>query len=146
MKSNFSALFAGLLFSIGLAISGMTLPARIFGFLDFAGRWDPTLLFVMGGAVVVNFGLFRLSRLRGAPLFHPKFVLPTRSRIDPALVGGAALFGAGWGLGGFCPGPLLVSVSTGAVPVLVLLAGVIAGIYAADGLSAIGRSRLRTSD
>lgn len=120
---------AGVLFAVGLAISGMTQPSKVVGFLDFTGEWDPSLVFVMGAAVGVTFILFRLSWRRGAPLFAPKFQLPTRRDIDGRLIAGSALFGAGWGLGGFCPGPVLSSVATGAADIFIFLASMSAGMY-----------------
>lgn len=113
MKSSSWAFFAGALFSVGLVLGGMTQPARVIGFLDFFGSWDPSLMFVMGGAVVVHFALFRVITKRRSPLFDERFHLPTRKDIDGRLVIGAALFGIGWGLVGYCPGPALVSLATG---------------------------------
>ena len=95
---------AGLLFGLGLAVSGMTDPARVIGFLDVAGAWDPTLIFVLGGAVVTTFIGYRLVWRRQAPVLDVRFQLPTRRDLDGRLLGGAALFGIGWGLTGYCPG------------------------------------------
>jgi uncharacterized membrane protein YedE/YeeE len=105
-----SALLCGWLFALGLGISGMTRPSKVLGFLDVAGAWDPTLLFVMGGAV--GLGLFMLPRIlkRPAPLFDEQFVLPEKRSINGRLLTGAALFGIGWGLVGYCPGPALVAL------------------------------------
>ncbi|WP_366655944.1 YeeE/YedE family protein [Fodinicurvata sp. EGI_FJ10296] len=108
-----TALAAGLVFGLGLTISGMINPAKVLGFLDLFGAWDPTLAFVMGGAVLVTLPGFRLLRRRGAPVFSQMFRFPTRSDIDPRLVGGSALFGVGWGLAGFCPGPALAALGAG---------------------------------
>ncbi len=110
MKTAIAALVAGLIFSLGLAISGMTLPSKIVGFLDVFGDWDPSLAFVMMGAVGVHFGTRLLVMKRERSLFQPRFVLPTRNDIDGRLLTGAALFGAGWGIAGFCPGPALTSL------------------------------------
>jgi uncharacterized protein len=118
VKGHLAAFGAGSLFAIGLAISGMTKPSKVAGFLDLAGAWDPSLAFVMVGAIAVHFVAYRLIRGRAAPLFDTKFYLPTRKDLDRRLVLGAALFGIGWGLGGLCPGPALVTAagaSTGAV-------------------------------
>lgn len=118
-------LLAGLLFGAGLVVSGMTLPSKVRGFLDFAGDWDPTLVFVMGGAVLVHLVAHRLVRERAHPLLADRFQLPTRKDIDARLVVGAALFGVGWGLGGFCPGPAVTSVVGGAPSVFAFLAAML---------------------
>jgi uncharacterized protein len=122
---------AGALFGAGLLVSGMTQPARVIGFLDVTGRWDPGLAFVMGGAVLVYAIAFR--RIRGgrwAPWFDGKLHLPTRRDIDPPLVIGAALFGIGWGLGGLCPGPAIVSAASGNLAGMAFVAAMLAGMYA----------------
>jgi uncharacterized membrane protein YedE/YeeE len=129
MLRQLPAFFSGLLFSIGLAISGMTMPENVMGFLDFTGDWAPELTFVMGGGVVVYSLAFRLITRRKAPLFEPRFAIPTRRDLSPRLLIGAALFGVGWGLGGFCPGPALTSLSTGASTVLLFLASMIGGMF-----------------
>ncbi len=108
-----AALLCGLVFGFGLALSGMLNPVRVLGFLDVAGDWDPSLAFVLAGAVVVSAGGYLLSRRLVRPVLAPTFDLPTGRRIDPRLVGGAALFGIGWGLAGFCPGPAIASLSLG---------------------------------
>jgi uncharacterized membrane protein YedE/YeeE len=123
---------AGVIFSIGLAISGMTQPHKVVGFLDFAGTWIPDLAFVMGGAVMVNFIALRLTLRRDAPVFAPKFGLPTRTDLDTRLIAGSALFGLGWGLGGFCPGPAITSLVTGTTPVLVFVGSMLAGMVVFD--------------
>ncbi|MBX3184281.1 MAG: YeeE/YedE family protein [Polyangiaceae bacterium] len=105
-----AALFAGLLFSVGLALSGMTQPAKVIGFLDLAGRWDPSLAFVMLGAIGVHFVLYRLVLRRPSPLFSGHFELPTRRDLDRRLLIGSGIFGVGWALGGYCPGPALVAM------------------------------------
>ncbi|HVR65060.1 MAG TPA: YeeE/YedE family protein [Verrucomicrobiae bacterium] len=110
MRTNLSALAAGLLFGLGLTISGMINPAKVLGFLDIAGDWDPSLLFVLGGAVVAATIGFRLVQRRQAPLFASRFHLPEASGIDIQLILGAALFGTGWGLVGFCPGPAIAAL------------------------------------
>lgn len=101
---------AGALFGVGLAVSGMTLPARVVGFLKFFAGWDPTLMFVMGGAVTVHLILLRLVLRREAPLFDSQFHLPVLTAIDARLLVGSAIFGIGWGLGGYCPGPGIVAM------------------------------------
>lgn len=123
---NLAALACGLLFGTGLALSGMTDTAKVLGFLDLFGAWDPDLVFVMGGAVCVTLVSFRFV-LRGRPLLAPGFSLPTRRDVDPRLLGGAALFGIGWGVFGYCPGPALSALVyldvTTAVFVVAMLAG-----------------------
>lgn len=101
---------AGLLFSLGLAVSGMTDPARVVGFLDVAGDWDPTLMFVLGGAVMTTFIGYRFVLKQPAPMLAGRFELPSRRDLDTKLLGGAALFGVGWGLSGYCPGPAIASL------------------------------------
>ena len=128
MKSAQLASFgAGLLFAVGLGLGGMTDPARILAFLDVFGRWDPSLALVMGGAVAVHGVLYALVRRRSAPLLAPRFYLPTRGDVTAPLVGGAALFGVGWGLAGYCPGPAVVSLASGALPPLVFTASMLVG-------------------
>jgi uncharacterized protein len=126
------AYLSGLLFALGLGISGMTHPAKVLGFLDFAGAWDPSLALVMGAGVLVNLVFFQLARRRGAPLLAPSFSLPWQTRVDGSLVGGAALFGVGWGLGGFCPGPAIVSAVGGAAPVVAFVVAMLASMAAFD--------------
>lgn len=130
MKSKLFALGAGALFAVGLAVSGMTLPSKVTGFLDVAGAWDASLAFVMMGAIAVHFVAQRIIRKRPMPLFDTKFHLPTRKDIDPRLVAGAALFGVGWGLGGYCPGPGLVSAASGSPGALVFVFGMTMGMLA----------------
>ncbi len=130
------ALFAGALFGLGLAVSGMMNPAKVIGFLDVAGEWDPTLAFVMGGALLVTIPAFRLTLKRSRPLLADGFVLPTRDTLDARLLGGAALFGVGWGLSGFCPGPAVAALTTGLAPVFVFVAAMLAGMALHAWLSA----------
>ncbi|CAM3443824.1 DUF6691 family protein [Halomonas lysinitropha] len=127
---------AGLIFGLGLAISGMTDPARVLGFLDLFGAWDPTLMFVLGGAVVTNFIGYRLVLRRKAPLFGNAFQLPTRQDLDARLIGGAALFGIGWGLSGYCPGPAFASIAGLTVPLLAMLIAMVAGWFLARAIPA----------
>jgi uncharacterized membrane protein YedE/YeeE len=122
-----SLFVAGLLFAVGLVVGGMTQPAKIVGFLDFAGDWDPSLAFVMVGAIGVHGVAYRLVTKRATPLFAPKFLVPTRRDIDVSLVAGAALFGVGWGLGGFCPGPAITSLGAGAANAVLFVAALLAG-------------------
>lgn len=131
-----SALLMGLIFGVGLAWSGMTDPMKVLAFLDLAGAWDPTLAFVMGGALLVNLPLFWLTRKRGRPLFEERFALPTRQDLDPRLIGGSALFGIGWGIGGFCPGPALASLGSGAPVVIGFVGMMLLGMWLADRIPA----------
>lgn len=126
---------AGLVFGLGLLISGMANPAKVQNFLDLAGAFDPSLIFVMAGAVVVTFVGFRLVLRRPKPVLAELFRIPTRNEIDTALIGGAALFGIGWGLSGFCPGPAVTSIPLLAQGTLVFVAAMIAGIVLARGLA-----------
>ena len=128
MPRTLVALFAGMLFGLGLAISGMTNPAKVVGFLDVAGGWDPTLAFVMGGALLVTVPAFRLILGRPRPILADGFALPTKSALDGRLLGGAALFGVGWGLSGFCPGPAVAALVTGLTPVFAFVAAMMAGM------------------
>ena len=122
------ALFAGTLFGLGLAISGMMNPAKVIGFLDVAGDWDPTLMFVMGGALLITVPAFRLILNRQRPILADGFALPTKSALDTRLLGGAALFGVGWGLSGFCPGPAVAALVTGLTPVVAFVAAMLTGM------------------
>jgi uncharacterized membrane protein YedE/YeeE len=131
-----AALLAGLIFGAGLVVSGMTKPSKVIGFLDLFGAWDASLMLVMGGAIGVHFFAYRFMRGRSAPLFAGKLAVPTRRDIDAKLVLGAAIFGAGWGLGGYCPGPALVSTAAGTVEVLVFVAALLAGTYGTAKLEA----------
>ena len=129
MNLLFTAFVSGLVFALGLGLSGMTQPAKVTAFLDFAGDWDPSLAFVMIGAIGVYAALYRLIRHLPSPLFSTTFALPARTDIDLRLVGGAALFGVGWGLAGFCPGPALTSLASGEPSVLLFVASMLAGMY-----------------
>lgn len=120
-------LIAGLLFGLGLLISGMANPAKVLNFLDLAGSWDPSLAFVIAGAIAVALPGYRLVFRRSGPLLDARFQLPTRKDIDAPLVGGAALFGIGWGLSGFCPGPAIVSLPLLATGTLAFVPAMVAG-------------------
>ncbi len=110
MKTALAAFLLGLLFALGLGIAGMTQPAKIIAFLDVTGDWDPSLLLVMASATLVYFLSYRRITKRRAPLLAEKFSLPTARRLDARLLAGSALFGIGWGLSGYCPGPALVAL------------------------------------
>ncbi|SDB82449.1 YeeE/YedE family protein [Paraburkholderia lycopersici] len=127
-----SAFACGLLFGLGLIVSGMANPAKVLGFLDLAGQWDPSLAFVMAGAIALAAPAFRLARSRRQSFGGAPMQLPTARRIDGRLVGGALLFGAGWGLAGFCPGPALVAAGSGEPRAWLFVAAMLAGmaIYA----------------
>lgn len=128
MKQLALAVLAGALFALGLALGGMTIPARVTGFLAVGGPWDPSLAFVMIGAIAVYAPLLRLIRRRSAPLLAEQFHWPAATAIDARLIAGAAIFGVGWGLSGYCPGPALVSLAAGGAPVAVFVAAMLAGI------------------
>ena len=131
-----AALFCGALFGLGLALSGMLDPTRVQGFLDITGAWDPSLAFVLGGAVTVMFlGLRLIGRLR-RPAFDDRFHLPENRAIDRPLVLGSALFGIGWGIGGFCPGPAVAALSLGRLEPLLFVAFMLAGMIVHDRLFA----------
>lgn len=141
MKAAVVSFVSGIVFAIGLGISGMTRPSKVIGFLDFAGAWDLSLAFVMLGAISVFFVAYRLSRRMHTPLLAPQFSIPKRTDLDAQLIVGAAIFGAGWGLGGFCPGPAITSLASGAMPVVVFVASMAAGIYLHATWQSLGRSR-----
>lgn len=121
----------GLLFGVGLVVSGMADPAKVLNFLDLFGTWDPSLAFVMGGAVLVSFIGFRLVLTRSQPIVGGRFHLPTKSDIDNRIIIGPAVFGIGWGLGGFCPGPAITALGHGATGTLAFIPAMILGMWAA---------------
>jgi hypothetical protein len=134
-RSTAAGFGAGALFALGLGVSGMTKPAKVVGFLDLFGAWDASLAFVMAGAVLVHgLALRRIGR-RSAPFFGDRFDLPTPKDVDGRLVAGAAVFGVGWGLGGFCPGPALVTAAGGGASALLFVLAMTAGIKLAERLS-----------
>ena len=124
-----TVLASGLIFGIGLTISGMVNPGKIINFLDLAGSFDPTLIFVMGGAVVVTTIGYYFALKQKQPLFADRFHLPTVKEIDLRLIGGAALFGIGWGLSGFCPGPAIASLAFGYRESIIMLIAMAIGAY-----------------
>jgi uncharacterized protein len=128
-----NAFLCGLLFGVGLILSGMANPAKVLAFLDLAGRWDPSLAFVMAGAVALAAAGFRLARTRSQSVLGAPMQLPAVRRIDARLVLGSLVFGAGWGLVGFCPGPALVSAGSGEPRAWLFVAAMLAGmgLYAA---------------
>ncbi len=132
--SNRSEYLIGVLFGLGLIISGMTNPAKILAFLDIAGAWDPSLIFVMGGAVLVGLIAFYLAKNRTQSFLGGAMHIPTRRDIDRPLIIGSALFGVGWGLAGFCPGPALVSLGSGELKALVFVVAMLGGMLLFDFL------------
>jgi uncharacterized membrane protein YedE/YeeE len=128
MKQSVAALLAGLIFGLGLVVSHMIDPAKVLGFLDLAGNWDPSLALVMAGAIPVAAIGFRAMQGRAAPVLGTQFHGPTRTAVDTPLVIGAALFGIGWGLIGFCPGPALTSLVLGRWQSWVFVAAMLAGM------------------
>lgn len=120
-------LLSGIIFALGLGISGMTLPQKVIGFLDVT-NWDPSLAFVMVGAIAVHFIAYQFQKKMEKPKLAEKFEIPTRTDISPQLIGGAVLFGAGWGLGGFCPGPALVSLTSLNATVFIFVGSMIVGM------------------
>ncbi len=128
--SILSALLAGLLFGAGLVVSGMAMPSKVIGFLDVTGDWDPSLAFVMGGALLVYAPLFRLIVRLKWPYAAAAFELPSAKQLDVRLISGAALFGIGWGLGGMCPGPAIVVAGALVPQALVFVLAMIAGAFA----------------
>lgn len=129
MRHILAAFASALIFGLGLGISGMTLPAKVIGFLDITGKWDPSLMAVMVGAILVHAVSYRLITKRSSPVLASEFKIPSKRNIDWKLVLGSAIFGAGWGLGGFCPGPALVGVVTGEPSVAIFVLSMVAGVY-----------------
>ena len=132
MATILAGLVTGLVFGIGLVVSGMTQPAKVLGFLDIFGAWDPTLVFVMAGALLVASPGYFLARRRTQPLVAPNFHWPTRADIDMPVVAGSALFGIGWGLVGLCPGPAIANLATLMPQVVVFVASMGVGMLAVD--------------
>jgi uncharacterized membrane protein YedE/YeeE len=126
--NRISEFLVGLLFGLGLLLSGMTDPGKVIGFLDLSGIWDPSLAFVMGGAIAVGFFAFTVAKKRTQSFLGGALHLPTSNQIDKRLVIGSALFGAGWGIAGFCPGPALVSMAGGQPKAAVFVAAMLVGM------------------
>ncbi len=141
MKFSLASLFAGLVFGLGLIVSGMANPEKVLGFLDIAGAWDPSLAFVMGGAIMVGVVAFAVARKRTLSFlgFHMK--MPTSNHIDKRLILGGLMFGIGWGIAGFCPGPGLVALGAGEIKAAVFVAAMVAGMGIFE---VIERSRAKT--
>jgi uncharacterized membrane protein YedE/YeeE len=136
-----SAFIVGLLFGIGLIVSGMTDPSKVLGFLDLAGNWDPSLAFVMGGAILVGVVAFRVAGRRERSLLGEAMRLPSATRIDRRLVLGSLAFGAGWGLAGYCPGPALASLASGGAKPLVFTVAMVAGMGLFELFERLGSAR-----
>jgi len=136
-----TSLLAGLVFGLGLIVSGMADPAKVLGFLDLGGRWDPSLALVMAGAVAVASVGFAVARRRGASLLGAPLKLPAARRIDRRLAGGSVLFGIGWGIAGFCPGPALVALGMGQGKAALFVAAMLAGMALFEGLESRARGR-----
>ena len=132
-----STYIIGLIFGLGISLSGMSNPAKVINFFDVAGSWDPSLAFVMGGALLVTFIGYRLVLPRpSGPIFEGKVALPTKTKLDARLLGGSALFGVGWGIAGFCPGGALPAIGTGRLDVLAFVAAMLVGIFVARAIIA----------
>lgn len=129
MKNRIAALVVGFIFAIGLGISGMTQPEKVVGFLDVFGDWDPSLILVMVGAVLVHAVTYKIIRERDTPLLSPQWHVPTKKEITPALITGALIFGIGWGLGGLCPGPAITSLASFDSTPYLFVGSMIAGMY-----------------
>jgi uncharacterized protein len=130
MSDVLVGLIAGFIFGLGLCLSGLADPSVVQGFLDVAGAWNPTLLFVMGAGLTVTLIGYHLGFRRGRPLWSPRFNLPTSTVIDTPLVSGAVIFGVGWGLAGYCPGPAVVSLASGRTEVFVFITAMVTGMMA----------------
>lgn len=129
MKLNLVSFAAGLLFGVGLLLGGMTDPNNVIAFLDVFGDWNAKLAFVMAGAIGAHAPFNAWIRKRGVPLLAPKLMIPARRDVDAALIAGAALFGIGWGLSGYCPGPSLVALPSASLGVVVFVAAFVAGSW-----------------
>lgn len=134
----------GLVFGVGISLSGMANPAKVLNFFDLFGIWDPSLIFVMGGALLTTFFGYKLAFGRTAPVLEPAFHLPSTRKIDAKLVGGSALFGIGWGIAGFCPGGALPALGTGRWEAFAFVGAVVAGVALAKVLQAALAPDLQT--
>ena len=139
------AFVSGALFACGLALSGMTDPAKVIAFLDVTGRWDPSLALVMGGALAVFVPGYRLVRRRPLPVYGERFAVPAETPLDGQLVGGAALFGVGWGLVGLCPGPAVASLASGSLSAWLFVAGMLGAMLGYERVRAARSARLARS-
>lgn len=136
-----SAFSIGLVFGVGILLSGMGNPAKVLNFFDVAGTWDPSLAFVMGGALAVSAIGYRLAFRMKAPILASQFSLPTRTDLDMKLIGGSAIFGIGWGMSGFCPGGLVPVLGIGMSEPLITAAAIVAGMLTARWITSLGLRR-----
>ncbi len=136
------AFVAGLVFALGLGLSGMTRPSKVTGFLDVTGSWDASLALVMGAALAISAPAFAWAQRRGRPILDERFHLPKRRAVDPSLVAGAAIFGIGWGASGYCPGPAIVAAGSGSGRAILFTVAMCAGMVLFE---VAGRARLRRS-
>ena len=143
MRETAAGLIAGLLFGLGLCLSGMTDPAVVQGFLDIAGAWNPALIFVMAGGVVVTFLGYRFLVPKSRPLWASGFSLPTATKLDAPLLTGAAIFGIGWGLAGYCPGPAVVSLASGRSGVIIFVLAMLTGMILVRWMRAGGWATMK---
>jgi len=134
LRNRISEFVVGLVFGIGLILAGMTDPGKVIGFLDLAGAWDPSLAFVMGGAIAVALAAFALARKRTQSFLGGAMHLPNRSDIDQRLIVGSLVFGAGWGIAGFCPGPAIVSLAAGQPKAILFVLAMMVGMAIFEGL------------
>ncbi len=136
-----SSFIVGLIFGVGLILAGMTDPAKVIGFLDIAGAWDPSLAFVMGGAIMVGLVAFRFANRRAVNFLGGAMRMPTKKDIDRRLVIGSLLFGVGWGMGGFCPGPGITALGTGNIKAFVFVIAMVAGMAVFELIEWIRQAR-----
>ena len=134
MMKNILTFIAGLAFGIGLIISGMTNPAKVIGFLDILGNWDPSLMFVMLGAIPISFIGFKFIEKKASTIFNEPLHLPGKTHINTELIVGSLLFGSGWALAGLCPGPALVALGSGSSKAMIFVVAMLAGMYVHDHL------------
>jgi uncharacterized membrane protein YedE/YeeE len=133
MKNSISSFFVGLMFALGLGLAGMTEPQKVIGFLDVANHWDPSLIFVMGGALITHSILYWLIRKRPSPIFSDQWYVPNKSEITSQLLIGASLFGLGWGIAGYCPAPAITSLASLTLKPFVFVITMIAGMLLYHG-------------
>lgn len=141
----FATYLIGVIFGVGISISGMANPAKVLNFFDIAGTWDPSLILVMGGALITTFIGYKLVFGRATPVFEGRFNMPTSRIIDAKLVGGSAVFGIGWGIAGFCPGGALPALGTGRWEVFAFTAALLAGIFLAKFLQSVAAKRAQAT-
>ena len=142
MRQNLVAFIVGLLFAIGLGVSGMTDPQKVLGFLDFFGAWDPSLAFVMVGAIGSHALFYRWAKQKPSPVMAPDFHIPTRRDIDFRLIVGSIIFGLGWGIGGYCPGPALTSLLSMSNEIVVFVPMMLVGMWLArQSVALLDRSK-----